>query len=240
MVDALDECEDDREVQNIITMLPLLQEVKALHLRIFLTSRPALPISLGFSNIGDHEYQDLALHEIPRQVTEHDIRLFLRDRFTKIRHNRRILQEWPGEEVIQQLVSMSVPLFILAATICRYIENSRLEPKSRLAELLADHTKYISKMDKTYLPILTRLLDQESDEPDQQKLLQGFQEIVGVIVLLATPLSINALSLLLGLEADQIGDLLDSFRSVLSVPDDRDQPVRILHLSFRGANNNPE
>lgn len=233
VVDALDECEDDREVQNIIAMLPLLQEVKALHLRIFLTSRPALPISLGFSKIGDHEYQDLALREIPRQVTEHDIRLFLRDRFTKIRHNRRILQEWPGEEVIQQLVSMSVPLFILAATICRYIENSRLEPKSRLAELLADHTKYISKMDKTYLPILTRLLNQESNEPDQQKLLQGFQEIVGVIVLLATPLSINALSFLLGLEADQISDLLDSFRSVLSVPDDRDQPVRILHLSFR-------
>ncbi|KAJ5556427.1 hypothetical protein N7494_000342 [Penicillium frequentans] len=233
VVDALDECEDDREIQNIIAMLPLLQEVKALHLRIFLTSRPALPISLGFSNIEDHKYQDLALHDIPRQVTEHDIRLFLQDRFTKIRHNRRISQDWPGDEVIQQLVSISVPLFILAATICRYIEKSRLEPKSRLAELLADHTKYISKMDKTYLPILTRLLDQETDEVDQQKLLQGFQKIVGVIILLATPLSINALSLFLGSEADQISDLLDSFRSVLSVPDDRDQPVRILHLSFR-------
>ncbi|KAJ5559876.1 hypothetical protein N7513_002275 [Penicillium frequentans] len=233
VVDALDECEDDREVQNIIAMLPLLQEVNALHLRIFLSSRPALPISLGFSKIGYHEYQDLALHEIPKKVTEHDIRLFLRDRFTKIRHNRRISQDWPGDEVVQQLVSMSVPLFILAATICRYIENSRLEPKSRLAELLADHTKYISKMDKTYLPILTRLLDQETDEADQQMLLQGFQKIVGVIILLATPLSINALSLFLGIEADQISDLLDSFRSVLSVPDDRDQPVRILHLSFR-------
>ncbi|KAJ6002664.1 hypothetical protein N7451_005211 [Penicillium sp. IBT 35674x] len=233
VVDALDECEDDREVQSIIAMLPLLQGVKALHLRIFLTSRPALPVDLGFSNIGDHEFQDLALHEIPRKVTEHDIRLFLRDRFTKIRHNRRISKDWPGDEIIQQLVSMSVPLFILAATICRYIENSRLEPKSRLAELLADHTKYISKMDKTYLPILTRLLDQESDDSDQQKLLQSFQKIIGVIILLATPLSINALSLFLGIEADQISNLLDTFRSVLSVSDDLDQPVRILHLSFR-------
>lgn len=33
--------------------------------------------------------------------------------------------------------------------------------------------------------------------------------------------------------ADLISNRLDSFRSVLSIPGDQDQPVRILHLSFR-------
>lgn len=89
-------------------------------------------------------------------------------------------------------------------------------------------------MDKTYLPILTRLLDdEESDESEQQQLLHEFQTIVGVIILLAVPLSMNALSLFLRVGADQISNRLDSFRSVLSISGDRDQPLRILHLSFR-------
>ncbi|KAJ5135398.1 uncharacterized protein N7515_004676 [Penicillium bovifimosum] len=234
VIDALDECEHDEDVRNIIRLLPLLQQAKAVRLRIFLTSRPELPIRLGFSEIADHEYQDLALHEIPEEVTEYDIHLFLQDRFDKIRLHRRIAAGWPGDKVIDELVTMSVPLFIAAATVCRYIENSKWEPKSRLAELLSDQAKYTSKLDKTYLPVLTRLLDdQEVDESEQQQLLQEFQEIVGVIILLDVPLSINALALFLGIEADQISNRLDSFRSVLRIPSDRDQPVRILHLSFR-------
>jgi nucleoside phosphorylase len=234
VIDALDECGHDHDIRNIIRLVPLLQKAKSVYLRIFLTSRPELPIRLGFSEIANHEYQDFALHEIPEKVTEHDIRLFLQDRFTKIKHDRNISQDWPGNDVIQELVAMSVPLFISAATVCRYIEHSKWEPKMRLAELLTDQARYISKMDKIYLPILKRLLDdQENDDSEQQQLLQEFQQIVGVIVLLAIPLSINVLSLFLGIGADQISNRLDSFRSVLSIPDNRDQPVRILHLSFR-------
>ncbi|KAL4756623.1 WD40 repeat domain-containing protein [Aspergillus foveolatus] len=75
--------------------------------------------------------------------------------------------------------------------------------------------------------------DQESDELEQQQLLQEFQNIIGVVILLAVPLSINALSRLLGIGADTISTRLVTFQSVLSVPGDRDLPVRILHLSFR-------
>jgi WD40 repeat protein len=234
VIDALDECELDQDIRNIIGFLSLLRKAKSIRLRIFLTSRPELPISLGFSEIADHEYQDLALHEIPEEATERDIQLFLQNRFTKIKKDRNIPDGWPSTEAIQALVAMSAPLFISAATVCRYIENSRWEPKLRLAELLKDQAKYVSRMDKTYLPILTRLLDDpESDKSEHEQLIQEFQRIVGVIILLAVPLSINALSLFLGIEADQISNRLDSLRSVLSVPGDRDQPVRILHLSFR-------
>ncbi|KAL4990294.1 hypothetical protein BDW68DRAFT_45139 [Aspergillus falconensis] len=234
VIDALDECEHDQDIQNIIRLLPLLRKAKSTRLQIFLTSRPELPISLGFSEIGDHAYQDLALHEIPEAATEHDIHLFLEDRFAKIRHNRNIPQGWPGEAIIQELVRISVPLFISAATICRYIENSKWEPKLRLGELLKDQAKYVSKMDKTYLPILTRLLnDQDSDELEQQQLLQEFQDIVGVIIILAVPLSITTLSQFLGIGVDQISNRLDSFRSVFSIPVNQDQPIRILHSSFR-------
>ncbi|KAJ5117635.1 hypothetical protein N7448_011267 [Penicillium atrosanguineum] len=234
VIDALDECDHDQDIRTIIRLLHVLQRVKAIRLRIFLTSRPELPIDLGFLEIANHDYQDIALHEIPEEVTQHDIHLFLQDRFAKIKHDRNISEDWPGKDLIQKLVRMSTPLFISAATVCRYIEHSQWEPTRRLAELLQDQSKYVSRMDKTYLPILTRLVDdQESDESDQQQLLQEFQEIIGVIILLAVPLSINALSLFLGTEAGQISNRLNSFRSVFSIPDDQDQPVRILHLSFR-------
>lgn len=73
-------------------------------------------------------------------------------------------------------------------------------------------------MEKTYLPILTRQLDdQESDKLEQRQLLQEFQQIVGVIILLAIPFSINTLSMFLGIGAAQISNRLDSFRSVLSL-----------------------
>lgn len=166
-------------------------------------------------------------------MTEHDKELFLRHRFTKIRQDRKVPQDWPGDDIIQQLVRVSVPLFISAATVCRYIENPKWEPKFRLAGHLKDQGKYVSKMEKTYLPTLTRLLDdQESDKSEQQQLLQEFQDTAGVIIRLAVPLSINTLSLFLEIEVDQISNRLDSFRSVLSIPSDQNRPVRILHLSF--------
>lgn len=76
VIDALDECETDKDIGVILHLLPQLQEISILRVRIFLTSRPELPIRLGFSKMTNHQYQDLALHEIPEEVTSHDISFF--------------------------------------------------------------------------------------------------------------------------------------------------------------------
>ena len=46
-------------------------------LRVLVTSRPELPIRLGFKQMLDRTYQDLILHEVPKRIIKHDIRLFL-------------------------------------------------------------------------------------------------------------------------------------------------------------------
>lgn len=231
VIDALDECETDKDIGVILNLLPQLQELSTLRVRIFLTSRPELPIRLGFSKMKNHQYQDLALHEIPEQVTSHDISLFLRDRFQKIQDSKNVPTGWPGEDVIRAIVEMSVPLFISAATVCRHVE-SKLNPVEGLADLIKDQAKYSTKMDKTYLPVLMRLISgQEEDERNIR--LQYFQEIVGSIVLLADPFSVNALSRFLGLQEMIVLNLLDSFRSVIRVPNSGDEPVQIFHQSFR-------
>ncbi|CAG8382220.1 unnamed protein product [Penicillium salamii] len=231
IIDALDECDTDDDIRVILQLLPQLQELSTVRLRIFLTSRPELPIRLGFSKMANHQYQDLALHEIPEEVTAHDISLFLRDRFRKIQDKKDVPTDWPGEDAIQTLVEMSVPLFISAATVCRHV-GCKLDPVKELADLIKDQAKYSTKMDKTYLPVLVRLLGGQ-DEEDKDLTLQYFRQIVGSIILFANPLPVNALSRFLELEERLISNLLDSFRSVLRLPSGRDQPVQILHQSFR-------
>jgi hypothetical protein len=230
VIDALDECENAEEISVILEHLSQTQDSTGLRLKIFLTSRPENSILLGFEKHNAH--QDLVLHEISDALIEHDISLFLQDRFEKIRNSGIAPEGWPGEKNIQTLVKMSVPLFISAATVCRFIENEKLDPVERLTELLENQARYVTKMDKTYLPILTRLLDGQEDD-EKRLLMQRFQQIVGVIILLAAPLSVHTLSNFLGIPARAVGVHIDWFQSVLSIPNDQDLPVRILHLSFR-------
>ncbi|KAJ5641434.1 hypothetical protein N7490_005434 [Penicillium lividum] len=162
VIDALDECES----QIILHLLPQVQNISSIQFRIFLTSRPELPIRLGFSRIAKHEYQDLALHEMPEAATTHAITLFFEDRF-KIREAKDVPINWPGNGKIQALVKMSVPLFISAATIHRFLK-AKLDPEESLDNLLKDQAKYATKMDKTYLPVLMQLLNGHDEEDAQE------------------------------------------------------------------------
>lgn len=161
VINDLDECEYDQDVRNIMRLLPLLQKARAIRLRIFLTSRPELPICLGFSDVAGHECQHLALHEIPEEVTENNILLFLQKRFATIKHDGNISEDWPGDDVIRDFLFHC--LFRLP-TLCPCIENSKWEPQMRLAELLNGQAKYLSRMDKTYLPNLERLIDEQDKD----------------------------------------------------------------------------
>lgn len=232
VIDALDECDGQDDIRVILELLPQLRKPTSMHLRIFLTSRPELPIYLSFKELGSKGYQESVLHQIPENLITRDITLFLNDRLSYIRHKRSLPEGWPGNDRIQVLVEMTKPLFISAATLCRFVGDEKWNPETRLTAILNDQINYVSKMGNIYLPVLRQLLTGQ-DEWESGQLAQEFKNIVGVIILLATPLSINALARLLNTVAGDVSSLLDSFRSVLNIPEDRDIPVRIFHLSFR-------
>ncbi|KAJ6058362.1 uncharacterized protein N7446_007945 [Penicillium canescens] len=161
--------------------------LSAVHLRIFLTSRPDLPIRLGFSEIKNQDYQDLVLHDIPEAVTAHDISLFLNWRLSKIRKERSPPVDWPRNTDTQTLVvTLSVPLFIFAATVCRVFEDPQWDPVDSLTEILT-HRSDGSQLNGTYLPVLNRLINNQNGKRKKQ-LIQEFQEVVGTIVMLESPL----------------------------------------------------
>jgi hypothetical protein len=69
---------------------------------------------------------------VPQTTIQHDILIFLKNAFENIRnlYNRDLSSEtpldrdWPGDKRLQALVDITVPLFIIAATIYRFVDDS--------------------------------------------------------------------------------------------------------------------
>jgi hypothetical protein len=233
VLDALDECEREEDIRAILQLLARAKDIRPVSLRVFVTSRPELPIRLGFKQMSDGTYQDLVLHKVPKKTIEHDIALFLEYELGEIREQRSLSPDWPSKDQIQVLVEMAIPLFIFAATACRYIGDKRDNPKKRLDTVLQYQTaNQISKLDRTYLPILNQLFD-DDDEVDKERRASEFREIVGGIIVLENPLSIVSLANLLSIPKEDVSCRLDLLHSVLSIPVNDDMPIRLLHLSFR-------
>lgn len=248
IVDALDECENDDDIRLIINLFSSAQVPQCSRLKIFVTSRPDLPIRMGFSTVKG-AYQDFILQNIPAPEIEHDISEFLEHTLQTIRDDfnasvpdkRNLPLSWPGQSNIQVLVKMAVLLFIFAATACRFISDRRCgSPDEQLTELLLYRTRsQESQLDATYLPVLNKFAaGLPSRKRDQ--VLQQFRDIIGSIAILASPLSTFALGELIGIPMRTIDNQLDSLHSVLSVPSSPKAPVRLLHLSFRDFLFDPE
>lgn len=241
VVDALDECDEEDNVKLMIYLFSQAKTLNSVQLKVLVTSRPDLPPRLGFKAI-EGKYHDLILHEIPKLVIEHDISLFIENELSQIRDDynktvsgdRQLSKDWPTRSDISILVQMAIPLFIYAATVCRFIGDRRLgTPDRQLKKIFQPRPRHhLSKLGSTYLPVLDNLIVDASAEQYAETLRQ-FRYIVGSIVVLASPLSTTALARMLDLPRDDIDGKLDMLNSVLSVPSSPHEPVRLLHLSFR-------
>lgn len=240
IVDALDECDSEQNIRLLISLFAQMGKLHNIKLRVFLTSRPELPIRLGFSYVTG-TFQDFILHEIPQPVIEHDISVFFRHEMRRIVHewnnsvaeSRRLPATWPGEDNLCILIERAIPLFIFAATMCRFISDRNGSPKTRLDRILGSASWAVGdRMQATYAPVLEQLLTGLSAD-GRTDAIQEFKLIVGAIVVLESPLSVVVLSQLLGIDQDRIHDRLDKLHSVLDIPESPETPVRLFHLSFR-------
>ncbi|KAJ3454402.1 hypothetical protein MRS44_018296 [Fusarium solani] len=241
VIDALDECERDADTSLLIDLFSHAQSPRLPRLRLFVTSRPELPIRLGFSAIKG-TYQALVLHEIPAPIVKHDIFTFFEHELGGIRDNfnlcveeeQKLPSDWPGESNLHRLVITAIPLFIFASTVCRFIGDWRYgNPNKQLQKVLSHmRESHASKLDMTYSPALKQQLTDKTLR-EKQEIIAEFRLIVGTIVTLASPLPTRALALMLDVPLDTVADRLRMLHSVLSIPSTRDSPVRLLHLSFR-------
>ncbi|GJN86817.1 hypothetical protein PLIIFM63780_010399 [Purpureocillium lilacinum] len=239
VIDALDECENQNDIELMFRLLSRAGTGQSVRLKVFLTSRPELPVRLGFGNM-ENEYQSMGLHEISQHVIAHDIATFYNEELARIRREynstvreeRQLPDEWPGASDSIALVHMAIPLFIFAATVCRFIGDRRLgSPDKQLAKVLRAGGEG-SQLAATYLPVLENMINRTSVQQREES-VRAFRIIVGGIVVLASPLSVPTLAQILDIAKQDIDDKLDMLHSVLSVPETAVAPVRLLHLSFR-------
>lgn len=243
VIDALDECNSYSDVRKIIHILSDANSCSAspsLRLRIFLTSRPELPIRLGFCEV-EGKYQNLILHEIEGSIIEHDLSVYFECELARVKEKHNLLKRdhplpsvWPDRSDIETLTTMAMPLFIFAATVCRFIDDQRTGyPDKKLRKVLEYRTESQgSNLDATYLPVLDQLLTDLCDS-EKDEVLKLFKNLVGSIVTLESPLSTSGLASLLRISQADIDSHLDLLHSVLNVPPSPTSPVRVFHLSFR-------
>jgi hypothetical protein len=249
VIDALDECDNSESVRTILLLLSRVEAITSIRLRIFVTSRPELPVELGFKDMSGDLHHDVRLEEAQQTTIARDIRIFYEHQFQEIKRNSwqhydELPVGWPAEQSIQSLVVQAVPLFIFAFTVSRYIAEA--DPIGRLDLMLQQHhNKSLSGLMGTYLPILNQLVACEVDGQRSSRIVE-FQHIVGSIVLLDDPLSASALSCLLDTHPRDLTRILRPLHSVLSIPRAADgridltTPITLFHLSFRDFLVDPE
>ncbi|KAE8378117.1 hypothetical protein BDV26DRAFT_292593 [Aspergillus bertholletiae] len=242
VIDALDECDPENDIGLLLRLLPMISTQSSIRIRVFLTSRPEIPVREGFHNVSEDIHRSIGLHEIVECSIKHDILLFMNDRFEEMRRKLSVPQDWPGEKKIQDLVNMATPLFISAATMCRFIADRRWNPEQRLALVLGlggnknRSTSYISKLEHTYLPVFEQILrsgDEDEDEDEKEQLVQEYRMIVGTIIILENPLALISLAKFLNISTRDVSRRLDFLHSVLRIPDDEYAPIQLFHQSFR-------
>jgi len=238
VLDALDECDSKDDIQLILKLLAQAKCLETIRLRVLVTSRPETPILLGFRNLPGEAYQDCVLHHIPPPTVNQDISTFFRKKLSTVKFEAGLSPTlWPDESTIQRLVEKAAGLFIYAATIYRFIRDDNYDPEDQLSAILEEgHDTPPSQSPTKYLDDMYTKLLQNAVVGNQivcvdDHLAVRFRKILGSIIVMFDIMAAKEIAKLLRLRT--ISSTLGSLRSVLNVPENEDQPVRIFHPSFR-------
>lgn len=237
IVDALDECTNESNIRVLLHLLSEARSLSDVHLRIFLTSRPELPIRYGFSQIPHGVYRDFVLHNISPSTIDNDIYLFLEYNLRVIRQERYLDASWPGETIIKYLVKIASGLFIWAATACRFIREGKRFAAKRLDNIIRDSQSALTAPDKhldeIYNTVLKQTISSGYTNDEKEELYSLLRQILGSIISLFSPLCISSLSTLIHVPKEDTNRTLDELHSILDIPRDQNQPLRLHHPSFR-------
>jgi len=240
VIDALDECDSMEDIQLILLLLEEAKDLETIRIKIFLTSRPEIPIFDGFRQLSGEAYQDFILHNIPLDTVNTDISTFFLQKLSPLKAKHGLGTPWPDEQIIEQLVERAAGLFIYAATILRFIQDGIDGPEEQPSLVLSaskssrSATKHLDGIYTTLLQhsVLGKWGDEQECEQECEQLAGRFRQVVGSLVVMFNIMPARNLAQLLQIPPKMISRTLDSMRSVLNVPENESQPVRLYHLSF--------
>ncbi|KAI9772614.1 MAG: hypothetical protein M1839_002427 [Geoglossum umbratile] len=251
VIDALDECESEDDIKQILKLFTEAKNLKDIRLRVSVTSRPETPILLGFGALPEDVHQDFVLHNISQPIVENNISIFVKHELANIREQHKLANirkeytlpaGWPGEQTVKILTRRADGLFIYAATVCRFIGDPNWSPEDRLRLVLKsrvtpnENTTGQSptlELDEMYTNVLTHSVIGNCPDRHKVELTERFRQVVGSIVVLFDSLSATALVKLLDMPEWKIDKTLGRLHSILDVSERQVSSIRLLHPSFR-------
>ncbi|KAF7982529.1 hypothetical protein HWV62_28150 [Athelia sp. TMB] len=230
VIDALDESSSNGADAALLELLSREFADLPPYFRVLITSRPTSDIERIFSN----KYHIISQKiDIDSADNWQDITFYVHAQLRNEALRLKMGPLWPDEALIRDLITRAGGLFIWIATIFSYL-RSAYNPKAKLSALLSNSIPrglpdVNEKMDALY----TAILDSCGAWSDAD-FLRDYHLIMGAIMGAKRPLSLVALRAL----CDDIGELspnllLERFGSVLVGLHDENEPIRIVHLSFR-------
>jgi len=236
IIDALDECQDEEPASALLSVLSRYVD-KIPFVKFFITGRPEPRIRSGFRLVSLQPHTDIfRLHDVEPDVVDSDIKLYLRAQLADIIKKRSICnfaEDWPSLQDIDALCKKAAGFFIYASTVVKFIASQYHPPDERLA-LIISLPQGTSHEGKSGIDLLyTQVLEHAFHDVDQE-FCSHFKLVVGAVLLVFNPLSIKALSDLLRNcgTLSKIYSTLRTLHSLLLVPDNIEDPVRIFHKSL--------
>jgi len=242
VIDGLDEVTGKEVQTDIINIIGNTMRNVRLPLRFLIASRPEPHIVGAISAIQDQFPKDrVSIMDLREDTLVHrDIRRYFQVKFEEVRAKDTDLpQDWPGEEVADQLVDKASGQFIYATTIMSYIMFEYHSPAKRLAVIRGLLEKPpgdepYQNLDELYLLIVRNA----TRRVDMLRVMALFIIINRLIATANAPAGAFArlcspqrLGDILGLEKGDVRRCLTDMHSVVSVGDNR-RDIQIYHKSF--------
>jgi len=242
VIDGLDEVTGkDAQVDLIKTIGNTMRNVR-LPLRFLVASRPEPHIVDAINKLRSQFPEDrVSIMDLREDSLIHrDIRRYFKAKFEEIRDKDPYLPpDWPGEDVIDQLVDKASGQFIYATTIIPYIMFEYHSPAKRLAVIQGLLEKPpgdepYKSLDELY-SFIVRNANRQADMLRIMALIIIINRLIatanapaGAFARLCSP---QKLGDILGLENGDVRRCVRDMHSVLNVGDDHSD-IQIYHKSF--------
>jgi hypothetical protein len=219
VIDAFDECGDDRSRPRLLKLLTGAA-TRASWLKIIITSRPEADIQLFFTKSSYLGY-DLATD----QEASGDLQTFARSEFAPVGRKWRLSEHWPEDSLLNRVISRANGLFIFIKTLVLALKDCE-DPTQFLEAASEDSAGAgLEALYRLYSNILESRVKHRKTE---------FRQMIGVILTTAPyrPLCEKTIAELAGVELNLAEMWVDDLSSLLYRDEGTNGGIRVRHLSI--------
>lgn len=223
VLDGIDECQDTRQMIDLIKCLgKFFKDNPTLPLRFLITGRIEAPLAPYASR------QEVCLIDLAQFNSKEDVDLFIRTSLAAHCETSRLsmgvqsLGEPPAEhiEVLDALVDGS---FAVAAPLMRYILRPPTPSQSGDMSIFQTLPLTRSRVDCFYIEIL-----------ESAKHRPCFMDVLSAITLLKSSISVSELARFVGTHNYVVMDVLKKISAIVDVPGTDDAPISLINDDIHG------